>query len=278
MPPTDPWAILNRELIMKSARIATPAPEDEPGFVVLTQGPVLEAEPAGPCPRCSRWEDPSCDCHRLKEQCTLFNEAMIPALYVKATLQPLDLHDESSASLRRTIKAVQQWARRERPPERGLLLSGPNGVGKSFLMAALARSLTLERGMRCLFVDFGHLLLRLKATFNGQGLEYELFESLQQPQVLIIDDVGSNRDSTWSRAVFQTIIAARYNACGRTFVTTNLPITSTGENSFSGFEKWAGPHCTSRLAEMCFWFHVDGPDRRRPSCSRRRPTSLPHKV
>ncbi len=157
--------------IMKSAQIAAPAPEDEPGFVVLAQGSVLKAEPAGPCPRCSRWEEPSCDCHRLKELSTLFNAAMIPALYIKATLQPLETHNESSASLRRTVKAVQQWARRERPPEQGLLLSGPNGVGKSFLMAALARSLTLEHGIRCLFVDFGNLLLRIKATFNGQGLE-----------------------------------------------------------------------------------------------------------
>jgi DNA replication protein DnaC len=138
-------------------------------------------------------------------------------------------------------------------------------------MAALARSLTLQYGIGCLFVDFGHLLLRLKATFNGQGLEYEIFESLQQPQVLILDDVGSPRDSTWSRDVFQTIIAARYNACERTFVTTNLPIASSGAGPFSPFEKWAGPHCSSRLAEMCFWVPVDGLDRRRPSCSRLRP-------
>lgn len=249
---------------VKSARIASPVPEDQLGFVVLAQGPVLKAEPSGPCLSCSPWKDPSCNCHRLKKRCTMFDAATIPALYIKASLQPLDNHNESSVSLRRTIKAVQKWARRERPPEQGLLLSGPNGVGKSFLMAALARSLTLERGISCLFMDFGNLLQRLKATFNGQGSEYEVLESLQQPQVLIIDDVGSHRVSTWSRDVFQNIIAARYNACGRTFVTTNLPITSIGADSFSRFEKWAGPHCTSRLAEMCFWIPVDGPDRRRP--------------
>ena len=253
---------------MKSARIATPAPEDETGFVVLAQGPVLKAEPAALCTRCSRWEDPSCNCHKLGQRCTLFNAAMIPALYTNARLQPLEIANEPSASLRRTVKAVQQWARREPPPVQGLLLSGPNGVGKTFLMAALARSLTLERSISCLFVDFGHLLLRLKATFNGQGLESELFESLQEPQVLIIDDVGSNRVSSWSREVFQTIIAARYNACGWTFVTTNLHISSRRAGSFSPFEKWAGPHCTSRLAEMCFWFLLDGPDRRRSPCRR----------
>ena len=253
----------SQEIIMRSAPMASTAAEDEPRFVVLARGAVLKAEPAGPCPRCSRWEDPSCECHRLKQLCTLFDDAMIPTLYVNATLQSLQFHDESSASLRRTVQAVQQWARRERLPEKGLLLAGPNGVGKSFLMAALARSLTLQHGIGSLFVDFGHLLLRLKATFNGQGLEYELFEWLQQPQVLIIDDVGSNRDSTWSRDVFQTIIAARYNACGRTFVTTNLPTTSSRAGSISPFEKWAGPHSTSRLAEMCYWLQVDGPDRRR---------------
>ena len=228
---------------MKSARLATPA-EDEPGFVVLAQGPVVNAEPAGPCPRCSRLKELYCDCHRLEEFCTLFNAAMIPAFYIKATLPPLELQNQPSASRRRSVKAVTKWARRERLPEQGLLLSGPNGVGKSF---------------------------------NGQGLESELFESLQMPQVLILDDVGSNRVSTWSRDVFQTIIAARYDACGRTFVTTNLPITSIGAASFSAFEKWTGHHCTSRLAEMCFWFPVDGPDRRRPPYSRPRPT-VPHKA
>ena len=261
---------------MDLARTATPAPEVEPGFVVLAQGSVLKAEPAGSCPRCTPWEDPSCDCHRLKELCALFNAARIPAFCIRATRQSLKIDNVSSASLRRTVTWVQAWARREPPPDQGLLLSGPNGVGKSFLMAALAGRLTLGRGIGCLFVDFGHLLLRLKGTFNGQGSEYELFESLQQPQVLIIDDVASHRDSAWSRDVFQTIIAARYNACGRTFVTTNLPIKPNGAGCLSPFEKWAGTHCASRLAEMCFWITVDGPDRRRSSSCHPKPT-FPHK-
>ncbi len=252
-----------QKTIKKSARSVTPVSEDEPRFVVLAQGPVLTAEPAGPCPRCSLWEEPSCDCHRLEELCILFNAAMIPAFFIKATLQPLETYYESSTSLRKTVKAVKEWALHEHLPEKGFLLSGPNGVGKSFLMAALARSLSLERGISCSFVDFGHLLQRLKATFSGKGLENEVFESVQRPQVLIIDDVGSHRLSSWSRDVLQTIIAARYNACGRTFITTNLLITSVAENSFSPFEKWAGPHCSSRLAEMCFWVPLDGPDRRR---------------
>ena len=79
----------SQETIMKSARLATPAPEDEPGFVVLAQGPVLNAEPAGPCPRCSRLKKkPYCDCHRLKELCTLFNAAMIPAFYIASPPGP----------------------------------------------------------------------------------------------------------------------------------------------------------------------------------------------
>jgi DNA replication protein DnaC len=262
---------------MNSVRMATPAPEDEPGFVVLAQGPVLKAELTGPCPRCGLWEEPSCDCHRRKGLCTLFNAARIPAFCIEAALQPLEPDDVSSASLRRSIQWVQAWLRRQCPPQQGMLLSGPNGVGKSFLMAALARSLTLEHGMRCLFVDFGQLLLRLKATFDGQGSEYEVFESLEKPEVLIIDDVASHRDSAWSRDVFQTIIAARYNACARTFVTTNLSISPKGAGYLSPFEKWTGPHCASRLAEMCFWIPVDGPDRRRTSCSHPKPT-FPHKA
>jgi DNA replication protein DnaC len=232
------------------------------GVTVFIEQGVLKSEQAKPCPRCGSWEDPSCACQKQRKRCALFNELMIPALYAEATLRALENDREGSASLRRAAAWVLAWARSANPPSRGILLAGDNGVGKTFLMAALARNLTLERGIGCRFVDFRHLLLRLKATFDGRGSEYEVFEAMQQPPVLILDDVGSHRDSAWCRDVLKTIVALRYNACAPTFVTTNLSIRATA-GSLTAFEKWAGAHCASRLTEMCYWLSVDGPDRRR---------------
>lgn len=238
-------------------------PDDLPDTAVVAAGATLRAEPAGRCLGCCTWEEHSCDCAEIKQRRKLFNEAMIPSLYVEATIEGLDRDGQSSASLRRAIAWVQAWVESEDLPEQGILLAGPNGVGKSFLMAALARALTLERGIGCLFADFRDLLLRLKATFDGRGAEYEVYDSLLRPAVLIIDDVGSYRDSSWSRDVLQTIVARRHNACARTFLTTNLAINPRPDGPLGPFEKWVGPHCASRLAEMCFWLPVDGHDRRR---------------
>ena len=248
---------------MQATLERNPIQEEQASHVVTPRGLTLQAEPVESCSQCSGWEDSACDCHRIKTHCKLFNAAMIPSLYLDATLKTAEMDTEASASFRRATQWTLAWARSENLPEHGLLLAGPNGVGKSFLMAALARSLTLDRGVSCLFVDFGQLLLRLKATFSGQGSEYEIYDSMHQPRILIIDDVGSFRDSTWSREVLQTIVATRYNACGKTFVTTNLFVRSGSARTLSSFEKWAGPHCASRLSEMCYWLPIDGPDRRR---------------
>lgn len=230
-------------------------------FEILVQGGMLSAIPAHPCPECGDYDDPSCICRAFMKRLELFNNACIPAVFFKATLQALDGEDHLNPSIIRAALWIKQWAQRDTLPNRGILLSGPHGTGKSFAMAALVRFLTLHRAVQCLFVDFGQLLMDLKARFRGKKSEAQLYESLKIPHILIIDDVGSGRESEWASDVLKTVIAFRYNACARTFITTNLPITPSRSPSL--FERFTGSHCASRLAEMCYWLPLKGPDRRR---------------
>jgi DNA replication protein DnaC len=237
--------------------------EEQQHFRVTATGPLLTAKPAGPCSVCGDGEEPRCACHRLRLHCQRFNATRIPAFLAHATFQVLESDPSSSRSMLRAVQWLKAWCSRDPLPPHGILLSGPQGTGKSFAMAALLRRLTLQQGVSCLFIDFAELLLRLKAGYSAQGSEYAIYEELVEPEVLVLDDVGSYRDSPWSHEVFQTIIALRYNACGRTFLTTNRLLPSSSDGSPAPFERWAGPHSASRLKQMCYWLRVDGPDRRR---------------
>ena len=221
------------------------------------------AKPTRPCPMGGICEDPSCPCHEHKEYCERFNASMIPAFLADATFHVLERDPLPSPTMLRAVQWLKAWSSRNPLPTQGIVLSGPNGIGKSFVMAALVRSLTLQRGVSCLFADFAQLLLRFKASYNGQGSEHALYDALLKPNVLVLDDVGSFRDSLWARDVFQTIIAFRYNACKQTFLTTNLSLQSRLDGFPGPFERWTGLHSASRLKQMCYWLPLDGPDRRR---------------
>ena len=246
-------------------QIISPASGDKAdrNYEILVQGDTLCAQPAQPCPECTDYDDPQCSCMPFRKRLELFNHARIPAVFLTATLDELWHDDTTDLSIKRAALWIKQWAQRDPLPQRGILLSGFHGTGKSFAMAALSRFLTLDRGVSCLFVDFSQLLMDLKARFRGKNSEVQMYESLKAPQVLIIDDAGSGRESEWAREVLKTVVSFRYNACARTFITTNLLITAP--RSPAAFERFTGPHCASRLAEMCYWLPLRGPDRRRSS-------------
>lgn len=203
--------------------------------------------------------------HPDPQPLTLFNQARVPAVFKNAVMASLEHDVGISPSHRRAVQWLAKWSQTNPLPAQGILLSGPPGVGKSFAMAALVRRLTLERAIPALFLDFGQFLLQLKDCYNTAKNEYRLFEEVQQVTVLVLDDVGAGRDTEWSREVLKTIVTRRYNAMSLTLVTTNLAISSSSERGDCAFLKSVGPHCFSRLKEMCYWLIVDGPDRRQ-SC------------
>ncbi|MFC1853572.1 ATP-binding protein [candidate division CSSED10-310 bacterium] len=203
--------------------------------------------------------------HRIiLQRARLFNKATIPSRFINATMGALR-QQKSTPSIMKAITWIDKWCQLDPLPQKGILLSGPHGAGKSFVMAAVIRWLTLQRGISCLFAIFGLFLMKVKQRYNTGENDYELFENLFNADVLILDDVGSSRNSEWTNDVFKTIIARRYNDCAITFLTTNLSGGLSEEKNENDFSLWAGSHSTSRLNEMSYWLTFDGPDRRRLS-------------
>ena len=105
-----------------------------------------------------------------------------------------------------------------------LVLLGPTGCGKSHLAAATMAHLADQPG-NMLWASVPVIVDRLK---NWEKSE-ELMARLVRAHVLVLDDLAAERLTDFGLDRVATLVQARYDACRRTIVTTNLESTALGE-------------------------------------------------
>ena len=106
-----------------------------------------------------------CECLEIDRRIGLFNKARIPRRYAHADLETGTV--EVNDSVRAAKIACFKTTRGFETGDLGLGIIGPVGTGKTHLMAALVRELTLTDGVATRFVEFTHLLSELKAGFES---------------------------------------------------------------------------------------------------------------
>lgn len=135
----------------------------------------------------------------------------------------------------------------------GLLLCGQVGTGKSFLSAAIANEL-ISQGTPCLMTNFSRLISRISEKFGG---DQKYLDGLNRFDLLVIDDLGAERDSEFTWEKVMNVIDSRYRAGLPLIVTTNL-----GPKDFTDRADIRRQRVFSRLKEMCVLLEVKGADRR----------------
>lgn len=136
----------------------------------------------------------------------------------------------------------------------GLLLFGEVGTGKTFISACIANAL-IDKGYPCLVTNFARLVNTLSGMFEGKQ---EYIDNLDNFDLLVIDDLASERDTEYMGEIVQNIIDSRYRAGLPLIITTNL----TSEELKKPLEI-RKKRIYSRLFEMCFPIEVKGKDRRK---------------
>jgi DNA replication protein DnaC len=205
-----------------------------------------------------------CQCRTQDRQRRLFEAARIPRRYQECSLSNFTPAKNNGSHLR-AFAFAHRLVSGYPAVDRGLLFTGPVGTGKTHLSAAILRGL-IEKGVPCLFYEFGALLKELQASYNpvSQTSEAKVLAPVYEAEVLVLDELGAMRLTDWALDIMTQVIGRRYNDKKLTIFTTNYPDVRRGQAEET-LEDRIGARLRSRLYEMCQTVVVDGEDyRRRP--------------
>jgi DNA replication protein DnaC len=113
--------------------------------------------------------------------------------------------------------ATTQWIANHR----NVLLSGPAGIGKSYIACALGNAAT-RAGYTTLYTRAPRLFESLQHA-RGDGSHLKLLDKLCRVQLLIVDDFLLTPLSEWERRDILEIVEGRYDT-GATVIASQCPI------------------------------------------------------
>lgn len=136
---------------------------------------------------------------------------------------------------------------------KGLLLYGQCGTGKTYAACEVANAL-IDRGYSVLVTNFARLLNELQGTYERQ----EYIDEVNRNALLIIDDLGIERDTPYAREQVYNIVDARYRAGLPMIITTNLTM-----DKIKATHDIDNMRIYDRILERCFPVEINGENKRR---------------
>ena len=144
---------------------------------------------------------------------------------------------------------------------RNLLLTGPCGVGKSWLSCALAQKACRD-GYTVHYARVPRLFADLDLA-HGDGRFARLFRMLVKVDLLVLDDWGPDRLSASQRRDLMEIVEDRYGR-GSILITSQLPAATWHE--VIG-EPTLGDAILDRIVHNAYRLELDGPSMRKIKAS-----------
>ena len=176
----------------------------------------------------------------------------VPKEIKEASMKNIDLENPERFEIIKWLKNFLDNYE-ERIGMKGLYLTGNFGCGKTYLVSAALNELA-KKEHQIAIVYYPEFLRSLKESFGDQETYNEKFRLIKRVEILLIDDIGAETMTEWSRdEVLGTILQYRMQEGLTTFFTSNLSIKDLEEHfsvSARGIEKVKAKRIIERIKQL----------------------------
>lgn len=145
-----------------------------------------------------------------------------------ARMDQFDLTEERAGALKAAMLFIKHYSQHPDKFQPGLYLQGSFGVGKTYLLGAIARELA-ELGFSTYLMHFPTFAVEMKASIKDDTTSAKINQVKQAP-ILMLDDIGADSMSSWIRDdVLGVILQYRMQEQLPTFFSSNFSMQQLEE-------------------------------------------------
>ena len=198
-----------------------------------------------PCKYQKQYEEEN----KYKQNIYLFE---VPKEIKEASMKNIDSKNKARFEI---IKWLINFLEKYQPKTgmKGLYLNGSFGCGKTYLISACLNELA-KKDHKIAIIYYPEFLRSLKESFSDPETYNEKFKQIKNTELLLIDDIGAETMTEWSRdEVLGTILQYRMQEGLTTFFTSNYSIKDLEEHfsiSTKGVEKVKAKRIIERVKQL----------------------------
>lgn len=187
--------------------------------------------------------------NKYKKNIYLFE---VPKEIKEAAMKNIDLDNPDRFKI---IKWLKNFLDTYQPHTgmKGIYLTGNFGCGKTYLISAALNELA-KKDHQIAIIYYPEFLRSLKESFSDPETYNEKFKRIKTVEILLIDDIGAETMTEWSRdEVLGTILQYRMQEGLTTFFTSNLTQKDLEEHfsiSARGIEKVKAKRIIERIKHL----------------------------